>query len=109
MESDLSYYDIGSDEAQGPSPPAQGATEGGETALIPKSLFQGREFKPDEIISLKVVHLFEDEVEVQPVFDKTEKPETEDEMESDMEETETSASERSPEEQLESIAVSPSA
>lgn len=41
-------------------------TEGSEpTALIPKSLLAGKEFKPGEEIVLKIVHIYEDEVEVE--------------------------------------------
>ena len=36
----------------------------GETALIPKALLAGKDFKPGEEVVFKVVHLFEDEVEI---------------------------------------------
>lgn len=50
---------------EGPAPPKEGVTEEGETALIPKSLLMGKEVKVGETIPMKVVHIFEDEVEVQ--------------------------------------------
>jgi hypothetical protein len=39
----------------------------GETALLPKSLLGGGDCQPGEKISLEVVHVYEDEVEVKPV------------------------------------------
>lgn len=38
--------------------------EGGETAMIPKSLLRGKKFKPGEEVVLEIVHMYEDEVEV---------------------------------------------
>lgn len=35
------------------------------TALIPKTLFAGKDFKPGDEIVLKIVHLYEDEAEVE--------------------------------------------
>lgn len=49
--------------------------EGGSTALIPKSLLAGKEFKVGEEVILKIVHMYEDEVEVEYA---PEKPEGED-------------------------------
>jgi len=40
-------------------------TEGGETALIPKSLLGAKEFSPGDEVVLKIVQIYEDEVEVQ--------------------------------------------
>jgi hypothetical protein len=37
----------------------------GESALLPKSLFAGKEVQPGEEITLKVVRLYDDEVEVE--------------------------------------------
>ena len=36
----------------------------GETALLPKSILGGKEFQPGDEVVLKVVHIYEDEVEV---------------------------------------------
>jgi beta-lactam-binding protein with PASTA domain len=36
-----------------------------ENALIPKSILAGQDIKPGQEITLKVVHVYEDEVEVQ--------------------------------------------
>ena len=41
------------------------AGEGGETALVPKSLLAGKTVKPGDKIILKVVRLYDDEVEVE--------------------------------------------
>lgn len=38
--------------------------EYGETALLPKSILGGKEFKPGEEVVLEIVHIYEDEVEV---------------------------------------------
>lgn len=35
------------------------------TALLPKSILGGKEFKPGEEVVLKIVHIYEDEVEVE--------------------------------------------
>jgi len=35
-----------------------------KTALIPKSLLMGKDFKPGEEVIFKIVHLYEDEVEI---------------------------------------------
>lgn len=67
----------------GPAPPKEGETKGGESALIPKSLLMGKEYKVGETIPLKVVHIFEDEVEVQcEPYEKSEDKEEMSEMES---------------------------
>lgn len=54
-------------EEAGPEP-AQGAPAGkpteGETALIPKSLLGGKKFSVGDEVVLKIVHEYEDEVEV---------------------------------------------
>lgn len=39
--------------------------EGGETALLPKSLCPDMEFEPGQELKLKVVHVYDDEVEVE--------------------------------------------
>lgn len=63
------YYDTGdesvSEESSSPEASQRGATEGGESALIPKSLLMGKEFNPGDEVVLKIVHIYEDEVEVQ--------------------------------------------
>lgn len=98
------YEDI--EESQettgGPAPPKEGATEGGETVLIPKSLLQGKEYKAGETIRLKVVHIYEDELEVQP---ETYKEQEEKEERDDPEDMSMSGVEESPEMQLDRLAV----
>jgi hypothetical protein len=48
------------------NPPKEGEDEQmeGETALLPKTILAGKEFKPGDEVVLKVVHLYDDEVEV---------------------------------------------
>lgn len=45
------------------TPPEE--TEGGTTALLPKSVLGGKDFEPGEEVVLKVVKVHEDEVEVE--------------------------------------------
>lgn len=83
------YYDTGnesvSEESSSPEASQRGATEGGETALIPKSLLMGREFNPGDEVVLKVVHIYEDEVEVQYATEEPEEEESGTMMEADEE------------------------
>lgn len=37
----------------------------GTTALLPKSILAGKEFKPGEEVVLKIVHIYDDDVEVE--------------------------------------------
>lgn len=69
------------DSPEGDSPPMPDAGKGGEapegtTALIPKTLLGGKEFKVGEEVVLKIVHEYEDEVEVE-YAKEPEKPEAE--------------------------------
>lgn len=48
----------------GDDQPKDGEKMEGETALLPKSILAGKDFKPGEEVVLKVVHLYDDEVEV---------------------------------------------
>lgn len=69
-----SYYpgaDGGGDEPmqskganQQDTPPANDKAEG-ETALLPKSMFAGKEINPGDEFVFKVVRLYEDEVEIE--------------------------------------------
>lgn len=72
------YYDEEAmnleESSDAPEASQRGATEGGESALLPKSLLMGREFNPGDEVVLKIVHIYEDEVEVQHA---TEEPEEE--------------------------------
>lgn len=52
--------------------------ESGETALLPKSILAGKEFRPGEEVVLKIVRVHDDEVEVEYA---SEKPETENKSE----------------------------
>lgn len=38
----------------------------GETALVPKSILAGKELQPGDTVTFKVVHLYDDEVELRP-------------------------------------------
>lgn len=49
-----------------------------QTALLPKSILAGKDFKPGEEVVLKIVRIHDDEVEVAYA---TEKPETENKSE----------------------------
>src|SRR6478672_1653296 len=52
-------------EAQGETKPEMDKSEDGEqTALIPKTLFAGKDFKVGDDIVLKITHLYDDEAEV---------------------------------------------
>lgn len=53
------------------------------TALLPKTILGGKEFKPGEEVVLEIVHVYEDEVEVKYASEKPE-GETEPEGEEDM-------------------------
>lgn len=58
---------------------------GSETALIPKSVLGGKEFKPGEEVVLKVTHVYEDEVAVEYAPEKpSEEPELAGDDEFDM-------------------------
>jgi hypothetical protein len=75
------YYQ--SDETSAGNPPGDGEgmddkgmekeDSGGETALLPKSILAGKEFNPGDELVLKVVRLYDDEVEVAYATGKDEK------------------------------------
>jgi hypothetical protein len=70
---DAYYPDIGA--GQGRAAPDKDV--GASSALLPKSLVGGKELKPGETITLKVVKTYEDEIEVEYQKEKeTEEPET---------------------------------
>lgn len=48
--------------------------EEGATALLPKSVLGGKEFKVGEEVVLKIVHEYEDEVEVAYATEKAKEP-----------------------------------
>lgn len=60
----------GTGEATAPTPPKpqDDKTESpeGKTALLPKTILGGKEFAPGDEVVLKVVKVYEDEIEVQP-------------------------------------------
>lgn len=60
------YYpnDVGNTESPKPSGDDAG-DDTGQTALLPKSILAGKDFKPGDEVVLKVVHLYDDEVEVE--------------------------------------------
>lgn len=59
-------------------------TTEGETALLPKSLFMGQDLKPGDTVTLKIVHGYQDEIEVCPVSDKEDAKDSEPEMSKSM-------------------------
>lgn len=74
-----SYYPQMDEEANPEASPSEAASEreGSESAsaLLPKSVLGGKDFKVGDEVVLKIVHLYEDEVEVQYAPEKpTEKP-----------------------------------
>lgn len=80
------YPQMGSRDAPPTEEMDSGETDsqdaGGETALLPKSILAGKEFKPGEEVVLKIVRIHDDEVEVEYAADKPEESESEDEPES---------------------------
>lgn len=61
------YYDDGGagGAPQGAEATAPDEQAGGNTALLPKSLFGGKELKPGDTVTLKVSQVHEDEVAVE--------------------------------------------
>src|SRR5512139_1764347 len=49
----------------------------GETALVPKSILAGKTLQPGDTVTFKVVHLYDDEVELRPESESKEEEETE--------------------------------
>lgn len=49
-----------------------------ETALLPKSIFEDKELKPGSECKFRIVHVYDDEVEVEYVKHDKDKPERED-------------------------------
>src|SRR5574342_368805 len=74
---DTSYYPAMDQE----TPPSGGENERedtedvAETALLPKSILAGKDFKPGDELVLEVVHLYDDEVEVKYASAKHEEEE----------------------------------
>lgn len=52
------------------SEPQESEDTGEATALLPKSILAGKEFKPGDEVVLEIVHLYEDEVEVKYAKEK---------------------------------------
>lgn len=71
---DESYYP---DPESGNTEPAESDDSDeskGETALLPKSLLAGSDFKVGDEITVKIEHIYEDEVEVSYTKAKEEEP-----------------------------------
>lgn len=51
------------------------------TALIPKTLLAGKEFKVGEEVVFKIVHMYEDEVEIEYAYDDEDNEESDSEEE----------------------------
>jgi hypothetical protein len=64
MPEDLYSDNPGGDAAPDTAPDKNKAGDEGETALLPKSILAGKEFKLGEEVVLKIVKIYEDEVEV---------------------------------------------
>jgi len=52
----------------------------GETALVPKSILAGKELQPGDTVTFKVVHLYDDEVELRPASESNEEEEETEDM-----------------------------
>ena len=64
----MDYYDDKTDSAEAePKTAAEDRNEDSseQTALIPKSILGGKDCQPGEELAMKVVHVYEDEVEVE--------------------------------------------
>lgn len=68
------YYDDGPAAKEGQESASQEAEEhkGDETALLPKSILMGKEFKPGEEVVLEIVRMLDDQVEVKYASEKGE-------------------------------------
>lgn len=50
---------------------------GSESALIPKALLAGKDFKPGDEVVFKIVHMYEDEVEIEYATDDSDNEKSE--------------------------------
>lgn len=82
MEQDNSYYGNGSDtpdEAGAQSPDStqnsSEPTDNAQTALLPKEFFGDKELNVGDECKIKIVHIYEDEVEVE--YEMDDKPDSE--------------------------------
>ena len=99
------YFEDGADDEAAPST-AQGGekeeTEGkeddGTSALLPKSILMGKEFKPGDEVVLKIDHIYDDEIQVSYATEKEEKEGETGPKKTTMEESESA---------LDKMAVSP--
>lgn len=71
----MAYEDNGEDRENHDSP----EDSGGESALIPKSALSDK-CKPGDVVTMKVVHVYDDEVEVEYMSKKHKDEESDDEM-----------------------------
>lgn len=74
---DTSYYpSVGEEPApKGAGSESQDSEDVAETALLPKSILAGKDFKPGDELVLEVVHLYDDEVEVKYASGESEEDE----------------------------------
>lgn len=61
---DAAPSQAGSSEGTEPPKGDEDEKDEGVTALLPKSILAGKEFQPGEEVVLKIVHIYDDEVEV---------------------------------------------
>ena len=59
------YADAGPDQAETPQQPAQDSASDSNVATLPKQVLGGKEFKPGEELTLKIVQVMEDSVLVE--------------------------------------------
>lgn len=74
------YSDNPGEESPPAAPPSapekDNESEEGETALLPKSILAGKKFEVGEEVVLKIVHEYDDEIEVAYATGKDEKEES---------------------------------
>lgn len=92
-----SYYQDDTAESSPKPSPGGGKDEesAGASALLPKSLLAGKDFKVGDEVVLKIVHEYEDEVEVEYSHDEPDKKSENDEPTSSDDEIDMMASGKS--------------
>ncbi len=94
MDQGNSYYpEDQSDEAAEPAGHDESKENeyGSESALIPKALLAGKDFKPGDEVVFKIVHMYEDEVEIEYSTGPDEKKESKSTMDESMEKMDSMA------------------
>lgn len=74
---DEMYSDTPGEESPSPAPEKDNESEEGETALLPKSILAGKKFEVGEEVIFKIVHEYDDEIEVEYAHDESKENESE--------------------------------